>query len=279
MGLLSGLEKFGFSLDGDLDILADEKKEAKEEVKASAAPKVEKDYIIDKKGKCPICDKPFLYRGVATTRLKRLDPDFDLKPNFEAIDVTKYDVISCPSCGYTALSNTFDKIDSARMKLVRNGFCPNYKPQFEDLPEIYSYDYAAEKMKLSLVCTMMKKGKLSEKSYTCLKLAWLRRAQIAELESAEEKDQKLIDELKEEYEGFYKQAYDGFLKCLTSETPPYCGLPSETLEYMLCHMGVYFKDYDNASKLIARRIQSPNTKSKMKDKLVELKEEIANAKE
>ena len=277
MNLLSGLEKFGFSLDGDLDILADEKKQTEEETKTSAKPKEEKDFIIDKKCKCPICDKPFVYRGVATTRLKRTEPDFDLKPNFEAVDVNKYDAICCPYCGYSALSNTFDKIDSARMKLVRNEFCPKYKPQYEDLPELFTYEFAVEKMKLALVCCMMKKGKLAEKSYTCLKIAWLRRGQIAELENTEGADPKEIEALKKEYEGFYRQAYDGFMKAIATETPPFCGLPSETVEFMLANMGVYFKDYENAGKIVARLIQSPPANRKMKDKCVDLKDEITAA--
>jgi hypothetical protein len=59
MNLLSGMEKFGFSMDGELDILADEKPKKQEAVKKAAAPvvKQEKDFIIDKKVRCPVCDK------------------------------------------------------------------------------------------------------------------------------------------------------------------------------------------------------------------------------
>ena len=185
MNLLSGMEKFGFSMDGDLDILADEKAKAKAGADGSsqaAVEKTEKDFVIDKKVRCPICDRDFPIRSVLATKLKRLEPDFDLRPNYQYVDKCKYDFMSCPNCGYSALDTTFLKIDTARAKLIKNEFCPSFVPQQnETLPEIYDYDYSVEKFKLALICTMKKKGKMSEKAYVCLKIAWLRRAQLKEL--------------------------------------------------------------------------------------------------
>lgn len=281
MNLLSGMEKFGFSMDGELDILKEEtNKKGNDTGKVSTGPvvKEEKDFVLDKKVRCPICDKEFPYRAVLTTKIKRLEPDFDLRPNYEYIDKTKYDFLSCPSCGYSALDTTFSKIDTARVKLIRTEFCPNFKPQpGETLPEIYDYDYSIEKFKLALICTMKKRGKMSEKALVCLKIAWLRRSQLAELEKDKEADPEKIKTVKAEYEGFYKQAYEGFMKAVSSETPPYCGMGSEAVEFMLANMSMYFKKYEAASKLVARLIQSPSTSRKVKDKCVDLKEEIVTA--
>jgi len=280
MNLMSGMEKFGFSMDGELDILKEEggKKQASTASVAAPVVKEEKDFIIDKKVRCPICDKEFPYRSVLATKLKRLEPDFDLRPNYEYIDKTKYDFLSCPNCGFSALDTTFSKIDTARVKLIRAEFCPNFKPQpNEQLPEVYDYNYACEKFKLALICTMKKRAKMSEKALICLKIAWLRRSQLAELENNKDADPKEIQMVKAEYEGFYKQAYEGFMKAVSSETPPYCGMGSEAVEYMLANMSMYYKKYEAASKLIARLIQSPSTSRKVKDKCVDLKEEIMNA--
>ncbi len=280
MNLLSGMEKFGFSMDGELDILKEEKKEKVVEQKKAAAPivKQEIDYLIDKKVRCPICDKEFQFRSVLTTKLKRKEPDFDLRPNYEAIDKVKYDFLSCPNCGFSSLNTTFSKIDTARAKLIKAEFCPSFKPQpNEAVPEIYDYDYACEKFKLALICSMKKKAKMSEKALVCLKLAWLRRAQLSGLESAKSDDEEKMKMVKAEYEGFYSQAYEGFMKAVSSETPPYCGMGSEAVEFMLANMSVYFKKYEVASKLVARLIQSPSTSRKVKDKCVDLKEEIVNA--
>ena len=127
---------------------------------------------------------------------------------------------------------------------------------------------------MALICTMKKRAKMSEKAYVCLKIAWLRRAQLKELEGNKDVDPQVIDMVKKEAEGFYAQAYEGFMKAISQETPPYCGMASEAVEYMLANMSVYFKKYDAAMKLIARLIQSPSTSRKLKDKCVDLKDDI-----
>ena len=277
MNLLSGMEKFGFSMDGELDILADDKPKKEKAVAQKAAPvvKQEKDFVLDKKVRCPVCDKDFPIKAVLATKLKRLEPDFDLRPNYEHVDKIKYDFISCPNCGYSALDTMFSKIDTARVKLIRSEFCPNFKPQpNEQLPDLYSYDYSIEKFKLALICTMKKRAKMSEKAYVCLKIAWLRRAQLKELEGNKEADPKQVELIKKEYEGFYSQAYEGFMKAISAETPPYCGMASDAVEFMLANMSAYYKKYDAAMKLVARLIQSPSTSRKLKDKCVDLKDEI-----
>lgn len=279
MNLLSGMEKFGFSMDGELNILADDKPKKEAATAKVAAPvvKQEKDFIIDKKVRCPVCDKDFPIKAVLTTKLKRLEPDFDLRPNYEHVDKCKYDFVSCPNCGYSALDTTFAKIDTARVKLIRAEFCPSFKPQRgEQLPETYNYEYSIEKFKLALICTMKKRAKMSEKAYVCLKIAWLRRAQLKELEGNKEADPKVIEMVKKEYEGFYSQAYEGFMKAISQETPPYCGMAAEAVEFMLANMSVYYKKYDAAMKIIARLIQAPSTSRKLKDKCVELKEQIVS---
>ena len=277
MNLLSGMEKFGFSMDGELNILADDKPKKEAAPKKAAAPvvKQEKDFVIDKKVRCPVCDKEFLIKAVLTTKLKRLEPDFDLRPNYEHVDKCKYDFISCPRCGYSALDTTFAKIDTARVKLIKAEFCPSFKPQAnEKIGDTYTYEYSIEKFKLALICTMKKRAKMSEKAYVCLKIAWLRRAQLKEFENDEKADPKVVEMVKKEYEGFYAQAYEGFMKAISQETPPYCGMAAEAVEFMLANMSVHYKKYDAAMKILARLIQSASTSRKLKDKCIELKDQI-----
>ena len=183
--------------------------------------------------------------------------------------------MSCPNCGYSSLDTTFAKIDTARVKLIRAEFCPSFKSQPDEvLPETYSYDYSIEKFKLALICSMKKRAKMSEKAYVCLKIAWLRRAQLKELEGNKEADPKMVEMVTTEYEGFYAQAYEGFMKAISQETPPYCGMASEAVDYMLANMSVHYKKYDAAMKMLGRLIQSPSTSRKLKDKCVELKDDI-----
>ena len=63
MNLFSGLEKFGFSGDEEFDILKDDKKKKKkvEETKKKVVkPLEEKDLVLKKTVKCPICDQSFV---------------------------------------------------------------------------------------------------------------------------------------------------------------------------------------------------------------------------
>ena len=109
MSLLSGLEKFGLGQVDTKDLFEDEKKDTedvkKEEVQEKKEPvHTEEEFLLDKNVRCPVCDHVFRTRVVKTGRVKRLEPDEDLRPRFQYIDTNKYDVSSCPRCGYTAMN-------------------------------------------------------------------------------------------------------------------------------------------------------------------------------
>lgn len=279
MNLFAGLEKFGLGQSGEFDITKEEPKKAAAAQPQAAEPKAlpkETDFLIDKKMRCPICDKEFPIKSVATTRLKKLESDFDLRPNFAYIDQLKYDAIFCPNCGYTAMTANFPKIEPARAKLIKQEISANFKPVREELRDTYSYEYAIEKMKLALVCCMAKKAKMSEKAYCCLKLAWLRRAQLKKIEKAgDQVNPELAQVARQEYDAFYSQAYEGFLKAMETETPPFNGIPSTSLEYMIVNMAVELGHLDVAGKLVSKLITNPNTPSALKDKCRDIKDEIA----
>lgn len=278
MNLLSGLEKFGISADGELDILNDGSEDRKSRQKAATAKEevvlTEKDFLLDRKAKCPICDTEFLVKTVKSSKLKRQEPDADLRPNHEYVDSVKYGVSACPHCGYAAMHRNFEHLTPTQRKWIREQVSANFKPVKEEPMETYSYEYAIERYKLALVAAIAKKGKLSEKAYICLNIAWLRRGELATLDEKKAEDKKLIEQAKAEYEGFYRQAYDGFLKVTSTETPPYNGMDANTLDYILANMAFYYKDYDVASKLISRLITSSATPRRMKDKCLEIKEQI-----
>lgn len=279
MGLLSGLEKFGLSLDG-IDIT-----EEKESKKKAAAPKKsapilpteEKDFLLKKEIKCAVCDKKFSALVIKGSKAKRMEPDSDLRPRFQGIDTVKYDVYSCPYCGYAAMSKSFESLAPSQLKWVREAVCQNFKPSAIDLNdrETYTYEEAVDRLKLALVSAMAKRVKLSEKAYICLKIAWLRREQIEQLSASTKKeDLDKREAYKAEYENFYRQAYDGFMKVSSTETPPFYGLNQNTLDYMLANMALYFKDYQTSAKLVSSLLTSTNTPSNLKDKCFDLKQQL-----
>ena len=280
MNLLSGLEKFGLGQTGDLDILNDGSETKKKTTSAGAKEEVElseKDFILDRKVVCPICDKEFLVKTVKSSKVKRLEPDADLRPNHEYVDTVKYGVAACPRCGYAAMHRDFPHLSATQRKWIRESITANFKPTEEPKMEVYSYDYAVEKYKLALVNTMAKKGKLSEKAYICLNLAWLRRAQIESLPDDTPMNAKKKKQFEAEYEGFYRQAYDGFLKVASTETPPFHGMDANTVDYILANMAVKYQDYETASKLVSRLLAQSGTPKRMKDKCLGLKKEIITA--
>lgn len=280
MNLLSGLEKFGLGQTGELDILNDgteTKKRTTDATKKKAVEYTEKDFILDRKVVCPICDKEFLVKTVKSSKVKRMEPDADLRPNHEYVDTLKYGVAACPRCGYAAMHRNFTQLSATQRKWIRETITANFKPTEEPKMEVYTYDYAVEKLKLALVNTIAKKGKLSEKAYICLNLAWLRRAQAEQTPDDTPMNAKKKKQYEAEYEGFYRQAYDGFMKVVVTETPPFFGMDANTIDYILANMAVKYKEYDTASKLVSRLITQPNTPRRMKDKCLELKDDIVAA--
>ena len=207
-------------------------------------------------------------------RVKRLESDKDLRPRHQYIDTLKYDICSCPHCGYTAMTRFFPHITSVQSKLIKENICSKFHAQIEPEPAVYDYDRALERYKLSLFNTIVKKGKTSEKAYTCLKIAWLYRGKAETLDATTEEGKAAIAECKKEEEAFYQQAYDGMLKAVSTEMFPICGMDQGTVDYLLATMSIHYKKYDVASKLLAGILASNTAGRQMKDKALNLKEEV-----
>ena len=276
MNFFAGLEKFGFSGKEDLDITKDERKVARTagDEKKAVVELEEKDLILEKTIECPVCHRNFVTKQVKTGKAKRLEPDFDLRPNYKGIDTLKYDVTACPYCGYSALNRYFEHLSPTQIKLVREQVGAKYKPVKQPDTETYSYEQAIDRFKLALISSMAKRAKLSEKSYICLKTAWLLRAQLKDFPAETEEQKQKKKEKQQEFVGFYQQAYEGFIKATSQEMPPYCGMDSATVEFMLANVSMSMKRYDIASKLVGNLLTSAGTPARIKDKCHDLKEQI-----
>lgn len=279
--LLSGMEKYGFK-DVNLDsIFEDDKPKTvarTAEEKTVEAPK-EEDFLLDKGVRCPICDTVFKSRMVKSGRARRLESDRDLRPRFEYIDTIKYDVSSCPKCGYTAINRYFPHLSSAQMKLIREEVCTKFKPEKGMADKLsYTYDEAIERYKLALINTIAKKGKASEKAYECLKISWLYRGKKEEIQAVNsnpsEEVKAEILKCEQTETAFYTQALDGFLKAMTSESYPMCGMEQNTVDFLIANMAFNLKRYDLASKFVSALLVSKTTSKTIKDKALTLKEEI-----
>ncbi|MCM1056559.1 MAG: DUF2225 domain-containing protein [Firmicutes bacterium] len=273
MGILSGLGDFG--LDGleGMDIYAEDEKEAKKKAVAAAPPKVEeKDLIYDKTFTCPVCGEDFPAKIMKSGKAKLLGTDLDLRAKHEGIDSVKYDVLLCPVCGYAALSRYFSAIGSAQAKLIKEKISNSVKvTRYED--EVYSYEQAYERYRLSLVCAVVKKAKASEKAYICLKSGWLVRGWRESLQESGG-DAKKIEQLMSQEEEYLQNAYKGFVEARQSEGFPMCGMDEMTIDYLLAVLAARFKKYDVASRLVSSILASSMANARTKEKARTLKEQI-----
>lgn len=271
-GILSGLAGLGLDNLENMDVFEESKTEAEEQKKAAVVKVEEKDLIYDKTFTCPVCDSNFPAKVMKTGKAKLIGTDTDLRPKYEGIDAVKYDVQLCPHCGYAALTRFFPNITSGQAKLIRENISQKVRLHpFEG--EVYTYEEALERYKLTLANAVVKRAKASEKAYICLKSAWLLRGYVEYLEESGD-NTKNKAELSAQEEEYLLNAYNGFMEARQSESFPMCGMDEMTIDYLLAELAFRFKKYDVASKMVATILTSPSANSRTKDKARDLKDKI-----
>ncbi len=279
-GLLSGLESLGLGNLENVKIFdKDKKKEAEKAKEAAKAPEfTETDFIYDKNFKCPVCDKTFSAKIMKTGRAKLKKTDFDLCPIYEGFVAEKYDVLLCPTCGYAALGRYFTTLLPTQTRLIKEKITSNIVlTKYDD--DTYSFEQAMERYKIALACAVVKRAKASEKAYVCLRLAWLLRSYREFLEGQEGDFTELMKELQAQEDEYETNAYNGFIEARSSEDVPIAGMDAVTLDYLLAQIAFKLKDYSNCSRMISGILTSPSANARIKDKVRELKEELAKVKE
>ncbi len=246
-----------------------EKKEVKQPSEA--------EFLFPKKIRCTVCDNVFETKMVKSSKARRMQPDFDLRPRFENIDTLKYDVYACPMCGYAAISRSFDHLTKGQIQLVKDNICVNFMASAGGEPEIYDYKTAISRYERALACAKVKRAKISELAYTMLKLSWLYRSQADEMPETTETEKTEKAKIRQTQAQYYREAYDGFQKALTEEDFPICGMDSFTMDYLLACLATHFKDYSYASKAVSNILSSQVADRRIKDKALDLKTTIVEA--
>lgn len=268
--IFSGLESLGLSNLDKIDIYEEEKVAEKKEEKAIIA-ETEEDMLFDKTQVCPACEKKFYSKAVKSGKAKLVETDTDLRPKYSNVDPGKYDVIACPHCGYSAISRFFKGISSAQRKLIKE----NISSQFKELPTTgitYTYDESIVLHKLALANSVVKKARVSERAYTCLKIAWLIRGKKESLDPAMENYEAEATKLQEEENGFIKNAYEGFVNAMQTEDFPICGMEEMTFLYVTADLARRSGEKDQALKILGTVITSRSATAKLKDKARDLKD-------
>ena len=280
MGMLDGLEALGLGNLKSIDTIYEDEKTGGEHEAAADAPKKkeEKDFLMEKEFECPVCQHKFRQR-LARTTLKCIRHDPDLRPVYEGVDVSKYDVIFCPDCGYAVLTRFFAPLAPTHRKLINEKIRKNFKPQDRTLPETISYEDAAIRYKMALANAMVKLAKNSEKAYICLKAAWLYRGMREDAIEKGGEDKEAIKAMADSEKEYLITAAEGFIKARAGETPPYAGMNSTTLDYLIA--AIYLETDTNlkdGAKLlqdvIVSRTATPQNKEKARELLAEIKKKI-----
>ena len=144
----------------------------------------------------------------------------------------------------------------------------HYKPVQMD-GEIYTYEQALERYKLTLANAIVKKAKASEKAYICLKSSWLLRGMLDEMAETDPKPELLQEERE-----YRQSALEGFLAARQSESFPICGMDELTVDYLIAVLSMEFEHYDMAAKLLSGILVSQAANKRIKDRARDLKDDL-----
>lgn len=232
----------------------------------------EKAAIIEKTYTCPVCDKKFHSKAVKASSAKFVDTMADLRPIHSNINVTKYDAICCPNCGFSALTKNFTSSTASQRKLIREKIQTNYKSHDEVACEIYTTEMAISRMKMALLCTVTKGGKDSEVGNVCLKISWLYQDLADELpDDATAKKELYLKEA----DNAAMNAYERLTNARMRESFPIAGMNETTLDYLLAYYASKKGEYQTAMRLLSGVVTSRSISPRLKDKALELKERVS----
>ena len=275
MGLFSDLEKLGLESFDNEKVLGQEKdKKKKPEAKKPQKKEelTEKDYLLVREFECPVCDWKFKALTVKAGKARQTGRGIDMRIYYEGIDPVKYDVISCPFCGYSAIMSQFDKLIKVQKDLIKENISSSYMPDedWEKEEEPYTYEKAITRFKLALLCAVIKRAKASERAFISLKLHWLLESRMKEIDSGLEEYKKLAEDNDE----CIRNAYVGFKKAFSSENLPIFGLDESTMPYMISALGYILGEYEDAKVTVGRVITSRSANDRIKELARDLKDMI-----
>ena len=100
------------------------------------------------------------------------------------------------------------------------------------------------------------------------------RGKIEELSVDAEKNKEAIEKCKAEYDTFYKQAFEGFVKAMSSESYPMAGMDQSTVDLLIAAMAYNLGQYEYASRFVSGLIVSRTAGANIKNRAHDMKEKI-----
>ncbi|MBP3469853.1 MAG: DUF2225 domain-containing protein [Lachnospiraceae bacterium] len=276
MSILSGMEALGFEKLDNIDVFGEN--ETKKEPVLKPEPKkifVEEDYLLQKTFECPVCASQFKQPVVRHNKIRTIGHDMDLRPHYEEMDVLKYDVVLCNTCGYAALTKFHGPMPKPYRNLLREKIMPNYKPMKIKGGKI-SYEEAVMRYKLAMLNAVVRQAKNSEKAYIALRLSWIYRGMRESLSGSSEQDQEKAELLMAQETENQQIALEGFMKARTTETAPFAGMSEVLLDYLIGVLNMEAGEYGLAHKMLLEVLNSPNSSKIQKKQAEDAMEELKN---
>lgn len=237
---------------------------------------LESEYVFDKKMKCTVCESDFTTKVLKSSKARRLGADLDLRPRFKDVDTIKYNVCSCPRCGYSAVHKQFIHLSPRQIKSIQEEIGSKFIPKGDMIKGYYEYDEAIRFYELAIKCCDAKFGKDGEKGYLYLNLSWLYRGKAELCEQiADEKIKNMAKaNLKANEDAAYEKSYEHLSLALMNENLPIMGLDQATLEYILAYQAYHFGKLEVAAKFISSVLTSSVASRAVKDKALDLKDMV-----
>lgn len=263
--IFSELEPLGFNNLNHIKLFDNDEDVSQEK---ACENNVEKSSLYNKKIICPVCENKFLARAVKSNSYRVSKKDTDLFIVYALTNPYFYDVWVCNSCGYATLKVDFFKIREYQKKLILDNITSKWKGK--TYPEEYDINIAIERYKLALLNYTAMEGKASQKSMTCLKIAWMYRM-------LEDDKNELL---------FLKEALTGFNQAYLNESFPIYGMNKPTMMYLIGELNRRTGNDSEALLWLGKVITTPGVSSKLKNlardqkdliKETQLKKEISIA--
>ncbi len=271
--LFSGLDMFGLDNLGGKSLFNNETVQEDEAAETSASEGTdEKDFLYDKNYTCKACGAAFKNKTIRIKRVRIVDLDMDLRPRYDYVDPIKYDVVMCPECGYTALERFFDYLTPGQTKMIRSEISSHFLANIEE-KETYTFEDALTRYKLALANAVVKHAKASEKAYICLKIGWVLRSMGETLDEEDIRYNFRLAEITDQENEYLKNALEGFLSAVSTESFPICGMDTMTMDYLIAVLAFRFNRYDVTAKRLKNVIDKPKmTNPQIHEKAKELLE-------
>lgn len=253
MNLFKELFQFGFS---NLDTIKvyEQKEEKPHDEPIKDEQTAQDELLYDRKYECPVCGRKFISKNVRSGKNRYIRSDTDLKPYYTLLDPSLYEVIHC-ECGYTALGASFYQISSMQKQLIQEQICKHFKQPLKAL--FRTIEDAVVLYKLALFTAIVKKSKIGERAYLCLKIAWLYR-------DLKNEEQERV---------FIEKAVEGFEQSLGKEQYPLYNVDEYMVMYIMIDLYRRLGKKEEAMRYLSVLMQSQGPE-RIKDKARDLKELI-----